>query len=71
MIAMIKPHTVDSDSNNVTDFFDLATSQADGTKIPENQMIISSLCLKLVSACNKFFRKGTRIGDDLPRVLFE
>ncbi len=38
-------HTIDCDSNEVTDFFYFAASDTSGSQVPEHEMVISAICL--------------------------
>jgi hypothetical protein len=57
--------TVDRDSEQVAKFFKLATGQLQRTKIPQHEVIVSSIRLKLVAKRNQFFGQGTSVGDHL------
>lgn len=57
--------TVDRDSEQVAEFFKLAASQFQRSKIPQHQMVVSPIRLKLVALCNQFVGQGTSIGDHL------
>ena len=57
--------TVDDDSEEVAKFFKLATSQFQRTKIPQDEVVVSPVRLKLVPMRNQFLGQGTGVGDNL------
>jgi len=63
--------TVDSDAHEVADLLDLATSQADRTQIPQNQVVVCAASLQPVSMLDERRSKRTRVGDYLLSISLE
>ena len=57
--------TVDRDSEQVTELFELAPSQFQRTKVPQHQVIVGSVRLQLVAMCNQSLGKGTGVSNHL------
>ena len=60
--------TVDGDAHEVADLLDLATSKADGSQVPENEVVVGSTSLELVPMGNKGVGESPRVSDDLLSV---
>ena len=66
-ISHIKSHgrTVDSNANEIANLLNLATSQASRAKIPEDQVVISTIGLQSVPMANKLLGEGLCVRNDL------
>lgn len=60
-----KQRTVDGDAHKITDFLDLAASEANGTEIPENKVIIAAASLEPVAVAYERLSESTSVGNDL------
>lgn len=70
-MCVIVKRTVDGDTDDITDLFNLAASQTNRSQVPEDEMVIGSLGLKSVVVLAKLVGKYPRILDNLLRVLLE
>lgn len=61
--------TVNGDAHEVADLLDLATSEANGAKIPEDEVVVSAAGLELVAVGNEGSSESPSVGDDLLGVL--
>lgn len=55
----------------IANFFNFATGQAEGPKIPENQMVISAPGLKFISKFDQFVSKCSCVCNNLLSIFFE
>lgn len=62
-------HTVNGNAKKVTHFLDLATGQSKGPKVPENEVVIGTTGLELVTMPSEVVGQRSRVGDDLTCVL--
>lgn len=61
--------TVDSDTNEVTNLLNLATSKASWSQVPENEVVVSALSLELVPRRYELAGERLGVGDNLKSVL--
>lgn len=57
--------TVDRDSEKVTKFFKLATSQLQRTEVPQHEVVVGPIRLKVVAIRNQFVGQGASVCDHL------
>ena len=62
--------TVDGDTNEIAKLLELATSQTEGSEIPEDKVVISARGLELVATRNKLSTEGPGVSNDLLGVRF-
>ena len=60
--------TVVGDANDITELLKLAPSQAERTKVPENEVVVRPRGLELVPTRNELLAEGRGVGNDLFRV---
>lgn len=62
---------VNGDVSFVTDLFNLGTGQAQGSQVPENQVVVGTVGLELVVVADQDLGDGPGVGDDLLGVSLE
>lgn len=60
--------TVDRNADEIAYLLDLAAREACRAEIPEHQMIVGTVSLKLVAVRDEIFGKCLRVEDDLLRI---
>lgn len=66
---LIVERTVDGDAQEVADLLNLAARQAEGSEIPENEVVVGAVGLKLVAMANELISQSPCIGNDLLGIL--
>lgn len=62
---------VDGDVSLVTDLLDLRTGQAQGSKIPKDQVVVGTVSLKLVLVADENLGDGSSVSNDLLGISLE
>lgn len=62
--------TVNGDTDEITKLFELATSQTEGSEIPEDKVVIGTRRLELVPTRDELRTKGPCVSNDLLGVCF-
>ena len=57
--------TVNGNAHKVANFLDLATGQANGSEIPENQVVVTSTSLEAVAMGNEGGRESAGVRNNL------
>lgn len=57
--------TVDGNAHKVANFLNLASGQADGSEIPEDQVVVASASLESISMGNESRSQSAGVGNNL------
>lgn len=60
-----KEPTVDSNTHEIADLLNFATGEAEGSQIPEHQMVICAASLEFITVLGQGGSECLSIGDDL------
>ena len=63
--------TVDGNAHEVANFLNLASRQANGSEIPEDQVVVASASLKSVAMGNEGRSESSGIGNNLLGIRLE
>ena len=62
---------VEGDMSSITDLFNLRAGKTEGAQIPEDQMILGSVCLKAIAVFGQDGSHGVSVDADLLGVCLE
>ena len=62
---------VDGNAQEIADLLDLGAGEAEGPQVPENEMVVRSVGLELVTLLNEGVAESLGVGDDLLGVCLE